>query len=465
MFDPLTYGKGAALLRMIEQYLGVEPFRRGVGNYLREHSFGNTETEDLWKGLDSASEGGVGDIMNSWILQGGYPEVIVERVPGGLRLTQRQFRYVEDPDAMNLWRIPMQIHIGTADAETTIKHLLTEETEIIPFDGPIDWVIANAGGHGFYRVRYEGPLLIALKARLDALSPLERFTLLDDTWAFAVEGSIPIADFAELASGFRDESEHAVWQMLTTHLLELSRYVPQDERFAAFVRRLVGPTAERLGWEPQEHESDLTRRLRGQILTAYGRLGRDEETIRKAKEMFDDVIRDPASVDAEVALAVLAVAAGFGNLDEHDAVVTAYESNNNPQLQVRYLRALTYFPGLDTADRTFEMVLDGRIRGQDGGWVIAGLLANESTQDHIWTRVTEAWQTLTGLLPPATQRYLVHSLPAMVDPGLARRVDAFFSETEFPVATKSLAQKRELQEAMVTLGVRERERLDAFLGS
>ena len=53
----------------------------------------------------------------------------------------------------------------------------------------------------------------------------------------------------------------------------------------------------------------------------------------------------------------------------------------------------------------------------------------------------------------------------MVEPGLARRVEAFFSETDFPIAAKSLSQKLELQQAMVALGLREKERLDEFLSS
>ena len=385
MFDPLTYGKGAALLRMIEQYLGVETFREGVGSYLREHSYANTETDDLWKGLESASDENVGQIMNTWILQEGYPEVIVERVDHGLRLTQRQFRYVEDPEAMNQWMIPMQIRLGSADGEITIHHLLVDETEILPLEKPVEWVIANAGGHGFYRTRYEASLLSALQPRLADLEPLERFTLLDDTWAFTVEGSVPIGEFAALAAGFGGEKEHAVWQMLSTHLLELGRYVPNDERFAAFVRGLVGPTAEWLGWEPKDGEDDLTRRLRGQILATCGRLGKDQETIEQADDLFFQVIADPAAVEAEVALAVLGISASFGDLEKYEAVVKAYEESTNPQLQVRFLRALTYFPGTDLADRTFEMALNGRIRGQDGGWVIAGLLGNQSTADHIWT--------------------------------------------------------------------------------
>ena len=34
MFDVLTYQKGAAVLRMLEQYLGPEPFREGIRRYL-----------------------------------------------------------------------------------------------------------------------------------------------------------------------------------------------------------------------------------------------------------------------------------------------------------------------------------------------------------------------------------------------------------------------------------------------
>ena len=55
MFDVLTYQKGGAVLRMLEQYLGEEQFRGGVGHYLRTHAYGNTETSDLWDALEETS--------------------------------------------------------------------------------------------------------------------------------------------------------------------------------------------------------------------------------------------------------------------------------------------------------------------------------------------------------------------------------------------------------------------------
>ncbi|HYN98045.1 MAG TPA: M1 family metallopeptidase, partial [Actinomycetota bacterium] len=46
MFDILTYEKGAAVLRMLEQYLGEDAFRDGVREYLKSNAYGNTDTTD-----------------------------------------------------------------------------------------------------------------------------------------------------------------------------------------------------------------------------------------------------------------------------------------------------------------------------------------------------------------------------------------------------------------------------------
>ena len=73
MFDVLTYQKGGALLRMLEQYLGAERFREGVSHYLRTHAFANTETSDLWDAIEHTSGEPVRRIMDSWIWQPGYP--------------------------------------------------------------------------------------------------------------------------------------------------------------------------------------------------------------------------------------------------------------------------------------------------------------------------------------------------------------------------------------------------------
>ena len=60
MFDVLTYQKGGAVLRMLEQYIGPETFRKGISHYLTIHAYANTETGDLWDAIEAVSGEPVG---------------------------------------------------------------------------------------------------------------------------------------------------------------------------------------------------------------------------------------------------------------------------------------------------------------------------------------------------------------------------------------------------------------------
>src|SRR3546814_3237172 len=65
MFDVLTYEKGAAVVRMLEQYLGEEAFREGIRRYMKAHRYANTETTDLWDAIEEATGEPVRRIMDS----------------------------------------------------------------------------------------------------------------------------------------------------------------------------------------------------------------------------------------------------------------------------------------------------------------------------------------------------------------------------------------------------------------
>ena len=73
MFDVLTYEKGGSVLRMLEQYLGETIFRDGIRLYLQQHSYANATTTDLWDALEENSGQPVRTMMDTWILQGGFP--------------------------------------------------------------------------------------------------------------------------------------------------------------------------------------------------------------------------------------------------------------------------------------------------------------------------------------------------------------------------------------------------------
>src|SRR5581483_1003736 len=207
MFDILTYEKGASVLRMLEQYLGAEAFRDGIRLYLRRHAHANAETTDLWDALEESTQEPVRVLMDSWIFQAGYPLISVEKAPRGLRLSQRMFRYLQDESAPERrWHVPIFLRAGTDAGVVEKTILLSENQQTLELGAPVQWAVVNAGAHGFYRVRYDGELLGALKSGLAArLSPVERFTLVNDAWAATLAGLSPLPEYLDLIALLSDE--------------------------------------------------------------------------------------------------------------------------------------------------------------------------------------------------------------------------------------------------------------------
>ncbi|MGH7326868.1 MAG: M1 family metallopeptidase [Polyangiaceae bacterium] len=77
-FNPaIVYAKGAAVLRMLEAYLGPDTFRDGIRRYMRARAFSNADGSDLWNALSAASGQDIAALANAWITQPGYPVVSV----------------------------------------------------------------------------------------------------------------------------------------------------------------------------------------------------------------------------------------------------------------------------------------------------------------------------------------------------------------------------------------------------
>ena len=458
MFDALTYGKGSAVLRMMEQYIGEEPFRSGVGSYLRAHAYANTETADLWHSLDGASGRPVGEIMDTWILQGGYPQVVVNAREGHVSLEQRRFLIIPDPSDATVWKVPVQIRGKAGGRPLDSKLLLGRAPAVLPVDGPVEWVIANAGGHGFYRTLYDPALLTALLERLDELAPVERFMLVDDTWAFVESGQAGVASFLRLAPALAGETEQAVWGALLGGASAVGHHLVTDsvrEDYEGWVSGVLAPLAGRLGWVPADGETDLVRRLRGRIVNALGILANDPATIDRAQATHQAMVADPSSVDPEVATAALYICAAHGDASTYEAYLHRHKNAANPQEAMKYLRAMASFDDGGAVDRTFGLIRDGTIRNQDTTWVLAGMLTNRISGPYAWSRVRESWPAMAGDLPPMTHSRMIDGLPALSDPETAADVEAFFAEHPLPTATKALRQKLERLRALVMM--RERE--------
>ena len=145
MFDVLTYQKGGALLRMLEQYLGEDRFREGVSHYLR--------TPRLRQHRDERPVGRHrGDVRRTRPAHHGQLD-LAARVPARARLARRRraacsrqqrFRFDARPQHRTTNDGPSRSRSATRGITTTV--LLDDTETIVPLadaDGP---VVVNAGG-------------------------------------------------------------------------------------------------------------------------------------------------------------------------------------------------------------------------------------------------------------------------------------------------------------------------------
>jgi puromycin-sensitive aminopeptidase len=465
MFDILTYEKGAAVLRMLEQYLGPEHFRRGIALYLRQHEYANTETSDLWDSLEEATGEPARRVMDSWILQAGFPMVSVERAGGDqLRLSQHQFRYLrEGEEPTTLWQVPVMLRTG-GRATASQKVLLSEAKQTINLASDTDWVVANEGGHGFYRVRYGSDLLQRLTGNVQQnLTAIERFNLVSDTWASVVAGLSPLSDFLTLSRLFVDETDRNVWAALIGALAYVNRALSPAQRPALelLVQELVRPAQERLGWSPAAGESELVGQLRGTLVSALGTLGHDKAVRERARELYRQWTVDRSAIDRNLLPAIVGIVAHTGNVAEYDAFVERYRSAPTPQEEQRFLFSLAEFQHRDLVQRTAEMAITEKVRTQNAPYLIGSLMHNLVGGDLAWEFTKRHWELMLERFPENSIVRMCGGLTSLATPELEADVRAFFATHHVPASGKTLDQHLERLHVAVVFKAREAASLAA----
>jgi puromycin-sensitive aminopeptidase len=459
MFDVLTYQKGGALLRMLEQYLGEERFRQGVSHYLRRHAYANTETGDLWDALEETSGEPVRRMMDSWIWQPGYPLVSASLDGEDLVLRQQRFAFDGDAlgsDAATTWLVPVLVRVG--DKISSV--LLDEAAERVPLGDPEAAVVVNAGGHGFYRVAYDAELRRRVSSEvLGSLDTLERYNLVDDAWNDVVAGRLDAADYLAFVEGFGGDRDLAVWQAIVLSLRNLGRLVDDDHYPAlqARVRALLAPVVADLG-DPVEGEDDLRKKLRGLLTSALAVQGADAETRARCAELYERGEAEPGQVDPELVAAATIVVAATGDEAVYDRLVERYRDAATPQDQLRHLYALAEFDAEPLVLRTCELAMSDEVKTQNAPFLLRSCIANRRHGAAAWRFVRRHWDEANQRFPNNTIVRMVDAVRLLTEETVAADVQAFFAEHPIKQATKTLDQVLERQRVNVALRAREAER-------
>src|SRR5947208_6789545 len=132
-FDSITYRKGATVLDMFEGWIGEEPFRHGVRQYLAQRGDGNATADDFLAALSAASDRPVAPAFSTFLNQNGVPQVAVKLqcTAGGakLALSQRRLTPLGASDHTDQrWQIPVCVRYGNSATTQQSCTLLTEKS-------------------------------------------------------------------------------------------------------------------------------------------------------------------------------------------------------------------------------------------------------------------------------------------------------------------------------------------------
>jgi cytosol alanyl aminopeptidase len=190
IYNRFIYDKGAAVLLMLEGWLGEDKFRDGIRAYLQEHRFGNASTADLAAALKSAAGVDPSAVMHAFLDAAGVPRVSFQiECAGVARVRIRQSGAAAIP-----------ICFRGPGVERTCEALDGPGRDLaLPKEsGCPAWIEPNAGGTGYYRTAWTSAQLAALSTK--DLSPPERLMLAYDLRSLPTDRSAARAMLAKLAS-------------------------------------------------------------------------------------------------------------------------------------------------------------------------------------------------------------------------------------------------------------------------
>jgi aminopeptidase N len=473
LFDGIAYGKAAAVLNMLEAYLGEETFRAGVNAYIQRYQYANATADDFWVAQARTSKKPVDKIMPTFVSQAGVPIINVKSQCSGssTSVTLDQRRYFVDRAKFRepndqLWEVPVCLK-SSADAKQKCE-LLTKKEGTFTLPGCSTWVMANAGATGYYRNSYDAGSVRALAAAAETkLSPGERISLQNDIWSSVRVGSEPVGDYLAYVRGLEADRNRAVLEEVLQRLSYIGQYLVTDndrESYRAWLRGYLNPILKDVGWESKPGETDEQRTLRARLYAALGYDGRDPQVLAAARKIADEALSNPGSVDPELTRSVIRLAALSGDEAFYEKLLATLKSAKAPEAYYIALFTLPQFEDQKLLQRTLDFALTPDVRSQDAVSVIGGVLQNPAGEKLAWSFILSHWDAIQKAGGPFASAQIVGSTSSFCDANMRDQVKDFYAAHKIEAAERTYRQSIERIDSCVDLKLQQEPQLASWLG-
>ncbi|XP_008283097.1 aminopeptidase N-like [Stegastes partitus] len=415
MFNTISYSKGAAVLRMLSEFLTEPVFARGLSSYLNTFAFGNTVYTDLWDHLQQAVENTPGihiphsvhDIMNRWTLQMGFPVVTIDTRTGSI--SQKHFlldpdSVVDRPSQFNYtWFIPIKWMKTGVEQQQYWLLQKTDTHSPIRVSGE-DWVLANTNVSGYFRVNYDlgnwDRILSLLNTDHQALSVINRAQVIDDAFNLARAKIISTTLALRTTKYLSKERNYIPWE---SALRNLDYYILMFDRtevygaLQAYLKKQIQPLFEHFkiltaNWTkiPAGHTDQYNEINAIGIACSVGVEGCREVIKSWYREWMENPGQNPIHPNLKSTAYCYAIA--FGGVEEWNFAWRMFKNTTlaSEASRLRSAMACTKAPWL--LNRYLDYTLDPtKIRKQDATSTIQYIARNVVGMPLAWNFVRARW--------------------------------------------------------------------------
>jgi tricorn protease interacting factor F2/3 len=442
IFDAISYDKGGCVLKMLESFVTEKNFRAGLRIYLKKFSYRNAQGNDLWDEIGRVAKIPVRSMVNSWLMQTGFPLVDVQKQHSHLVLSQKRFVLEQKGTPKGLWEIPAVI----ADNDKITSKILKKRRQIMPVKS--EQVLVNPGRNGFYRVKYSQDLMHELKEMImqKSISHIDRWAIQNDLFALCISGDGKTRDYLDFTSSYENDDDYLTQSNVSGNLYALYHRTIEESynsEIQQITHQYLRKMFDNLRWDAQPGEPHTNTLLRSFVIAALGKMN-DDEILCEANNRFKQYLQKPDSLNPDIQDAVFSLVA-WGGAVSYDKLLRLYKNAPSQEQKIRFLGALSSFKDPKLLLRTLELSQSNVVRSQNMHIPIMRISGNQYGKKILWPWLKKNWKKLrvkVGVGSPLLNR-VVSTISAVADESMQDDIKQFFKKNPTPGTEMILSQTLE----------------------
>jgi tricorn protease interacting factor F2/3 len=390
IFDFISYGKGASILRMIEAFLGEDAFGHGISNYIRKFAYSNAAGEDLWGELGKASSQPVASIMGTWIRRSGFPLVSVSREGSNLRFEQRRFLLggEESEEDGQPWPVPVTMQV---DGKLT-RFLFSERSQTFNVGGELSQFKVNYGQTGYYCVKYADELYEPLAAYFPRLSGLDKSGIINDLFQLLKAEEVDPRVYFRFVDLCGDLDDYTTVYLVFRQLRILSRIGDGSREVSQATLSFLRNQLTRVGLNSRAGESENTGIIRGFVANLLARM--DEKFAGDLAGRFGSY----QATDPNLKPAVAVAYARTAREKAYDRLEEMIARSENESDREKLYQGLTAFDDPQTVLKALDFGASGKVSRSDTYWTVLYSSWNPKARKVAWDWIKGNYDRMPELI-------------------------------------------------------------------